>query len=93
MTSGLWDTALRIIAGAGPRAVLLETADAILGPKFAAERAATLNRLHGPGYWTDWQIIDVSRYGVPQRRRRAVLIAFRDRGAALGVPLARTGTG
>ena len=74
----LWAEALRITAGAEPRAVMLETADAILAPRFAAERAGTLARLHALGYRTWWQVLDASRYGVPQRRRRAVLVGLRD---------------
>ena len=77
----LWDTALRITSEARPRAVMLETADAILTPRFAAERAGTLERLHGLGYRTWWQVIDASGHGVPQRRRRAVLVAFREAAA------------
>ncbi len=78
----LWATALRITAEAAPRAVMLETADAILAPRFDAERATTLARLHTLGYRTWWQVIDASRYGVPQRRRQAVLVGLRDPEAA-----------
>ena len=78
----LWDEALRVTAGAAPRAVMLETADAILTPRFDAERDGTLTRLHALGYETWWQVLDASRYGVPQRRRRAVLVGLRDPDAA-----------
>jgi DNA (cytosine-5)-methyltransferase 1 len=74
----LWDTALRIIGGALPGSILLETSDAIQGPKFEAERDGTVRRLHALGYRVGWRAIDCSQLGVPQRRRRAVLVAFRD---------------
>jgi len=79
----LWDAALRIIGEARPRAVMLETADAILSAKFDGERAGTLGRLAALGYaGLRWQVIDASEHGVPQRRRRAVLVAFLDQRAA-----------
>jgi DNA (cytosine-5)-methyltransferase 1 len=74
----LWGEALRIISEARPRAVMLETANAILGPKFGAERASTLGRLGDLGYQAQWRVIDASRFGVPQRRKRAILAAFRE---------------
>ncbi len=77
----LWDEALRIISEAAPRAVMLETANAILTPKFSVERAGTLHRLHQLGYQAWWEVADASRFGVPQRRQRALLIAFREPGA------------
>jgi len=69
---------------------MLETADAILGAKFGAERAGTLGRLHDLGYRTWWQVVDASGHGVPQRRRRAVLVAFRE-AAAFTWPVPRPG--
>jgi DNA (cytosine-5)-methyltransferase 1 len=74
----LWDAALGIIADARPRAVLLETSNAILSPRFTLERGATLRKLHALGYLTSWVVIYASEYGVPQYRRRAVLAAFSD---------------
>lgn len=79
----LWNQARRIIGEARPAAVMLETADAILSEKFAGERAETIGCLDGLGYcWPWWRVIDASQHGVPQRRRRAVLVAFRDPAAA-----------
>jgi DNA (cytosine-5)-methyltransferase 1 len=74
----LWGEALRIISEARPRAVMLETANAIMWPRFDAERASTLTRLGELGYQAQWRIIDASVFGVPQRRERAILAAFRE---------------
>jgi DNA (cytosine-5)-methyltransferase 1 len=74
----LWDAALRIVDEARPRAVLLETSNAILSSRFRDERVATLERLRDLGYLATWSEIDCSSYGVPQRRRRAVLVSFCD---------------
>ena len=78
----LWHAALDIIGAAMPRAVLLETADAILGEKFSVERAGTLGRLARLGYTVRWEVIDALWYGVPQHRKRAILVAFREAEAA-----------
>jgi DNA (cytosine-5)-methyltransferase 1 len=75
----LWDAALRIIADARPRAVLLETSNAILSARFDGERRQTTSALADLGYRFRWGVIDVSGYGVPQRRRRAVLVALAGR--------------
>jgi DNA (cytosine-5)-methyltransferase 1 len=76
----LWDQALRIISAARPRAVMFETADAILSPKFSAERSLTRETLLGQGYgFLRWEPVSAVHFGVPQRRNRAVLIAFRAR--------------
>jgi DNA (cytosine-5)-methyltransferase 1 len=72
----LWDAALAIIGEVLPRAVMLETSNAILATRFDSERWQTLTRLRALGYRETWEVIDCSEYGVPQRRRRAVLIAF-----------------
>jgi len=77
-TRYLWDAALRIIAEVLPRAVMLETSNAILSPRFALERSSTLRRLRALGYQCTWCVTDTSDYGVPQRRRRAVLVALSD---------------
>jgi DNA (cytosine-5)-methyltransferase 1 len=78
----LWSAALDITGQVMPRAVLTETADAVLGPKFAGERARTRAALTRMGYTLFWEVLDALWYGVPQRRRRAVLVAFREPAAA-----------
>ncbi len=78
----LWHAATRIIGAASPRAVMLETADAVLSSLFDIERAATVARLREAGYFVRWEVIDCCWYGVSQRRKRAVLIAFREPAAA-----------
>jgi DNA (cytosine-5)-methyltransferase 1 len=74
----LWHTALDIIGAARPRAVLLETADAVLGQMFDTERAGTRGRLAELGYFVRWEQIDCLWYGLSQHRKRAVLVALRE---------------
>jgi DNA (cytosine-5)-methyltransferase 1 len=73
----LWDAALAIIGEVLPRAVMLETSNAILSEKFRYERALFTSRLMPLGYYINWEVIDASWYGVSQQRKRAVLVAFR----------------
>ncbi len=78
----LWDAALRITGQARPRAVMLETSDAVMSQMFDAERDATADHLRGLGYFINWQVLDASQHGVSQHRRRAILVAFREPVAA-----------
>ena len=78
----LWHAALDIVAGAMPRAVMIETADAILSSLFDIERKATVSRLRSLGYFARWEVLDALWYGVSQHRKRAILVAFREAGPA-----------
>ena len=78
----LWHAATRLISQGRPRAVMLETADAVMSSLFDIERAGTTGRLREDGYFVRWEVIDCCWYGVSQRRKRAVLIAFRELDAA-----------
>ena len=67
--------ALRLVATARPRTVLLENVPGLLASKFAAYRRLITDRLEGLGYAWAWQVLQASDYGVPQLRPRAVLVA------------------
>ena len=78
----LWHAATRLVSQGRPRAVLLETSDAVMSALFDVERAGTVARLREAGYLVRWETIDACWYGVPQHRKRAVLVAFRELEAA-----------
>jgi site-specific DNA-cytosine methylase len=59
-----------------PRAVMIETADALMTPKFAGEQVSTAGRLRALGYTIFWEANDCLWYGVSQHRKQAVLVAF-----------------
>lgn len=58
-----------------PNVVMLENV-----PGLASDaRLETLSgRLHQLGYRTSWSVLDAQYFGVPQRRKRLVLFAYRD---------------
>lgn len=45
-----------------------------------------LRTLHGEGYSTEWDVVECERFGIPQRRRRLVLVASRVGDARLPKP-------
>jgi DNA (cytosine-5)-methyltransferase 1 len=79
----------RFVRGLRPKAVMLENV-----PALASD--SRLNRLigamKGMGYTVTVKVLDASRYGVPQRRRRMILVASRVRPIALAAQEARTKT-
>lgn len=88
--TGLKDPRARTLAGVAsllegflPRALLIENVPGfVAGPTSASRslemRLAAVNRRAGTSYRAHWWVVDAADYGVPQRRRRAIVIAFRD---------------
>ena len=72
--SGFLDVALRL----KPRAVLMENVpDMALGDDFRVVRIM-VDALESAGYVTQVRLADAWRYGVPQHRKRLILLARRD---------------
>lgn len=66
-----------------PRAILIENVPGfVTGPSSALKvlemHLTRINKRCGTGYRLQHWIVDAADYGVPQRRRRAILVAFRD---------------
>jgi DNA (cytosine-5)-methyltransferase 1 len=68
-------SAMRIIRQARPRAILLENVPGLLSSRFALYRHSLTAALEELGYAWSWRIVQASRFGVPQQRLRAILIA------------------
>ena len=77
----LFPEALRLVGRMQPRAVMLENVAGIMDPVNDGYRARILSKLSQMGYRWDWWVLNCADFGVPQRRRRAILIAFRDSAA------------
>lgn len=74
---------LRLVEAFLPRAILIENVPGFLsGPASALRslqlRLAAINRRCGTTYRIRHRIVNAADYGVPQHRRRAILVAFRD---------------
>jgi DNA (cytosine-5)-methyltransferase 1 len=74
----LWAAYLDMVKRLQPRAVLMENVpDMGLGDDFAVVRALE-HQLEDLGYATQVRLVDAWRYGVPQHRKRLILLARRD---------------
>lgn len=63
----------RLVRELAPRAFMMEN---VPGLQFDARFSKLLRSLRGAGYRIDWQVLDLAAYGVPQRRRRVVVIGW-----------------
>ncbi|MFF1696631.1 DNA cytosine methyltransferase [Streptomyces sp. NPDC058257] len=60
-----------------PKAVMIENVRGLLDPKFAEYRQEIIKRLESMGYEECyWEVLEARRYGVPQLRPRAILVAM-----------------
>lgn len=66
-----------IVAYWRPAAVVMENVPEILSNKFAQYFGPVRDRLSDAGYVVDARTLDFSEFGLPQRRRRALVIASR----------------
>ncbi|WP_018586386.1 DNA cytosine methyltransferase [Salinispora arenicola] len=74
----LWRSFLDIAIKLNPRAVLMENVpDMALGDSFQAIREM-VDQLERCGYHTQINLVDAWHYGVPQHRKRLILLARRD---------------
>ena len=71
----------KILKAKKPSAFLLENVEGLVthdrvNPKLPIGRTLTtiLNSLRGMGYFTTWAVLDSSKYGVPQRRKRIYIV-------------------
>lgn len=72
----LFPEAIRIIAEAQPRAVMLENVRGLLDSVFDGYRASILRELKSLGYVAEWRLLNASDFGVPQLRPRVVFVAL-----------------
>jgi DNA (cytosine-5)-methyltransferase 1 len=67
-----------------PRAIVVENVDALAFPRLREgldlllDGIAQINALEGTSYAPSWTVLDAASLGVPQHRRRFVLVAARD---------------
>ena len=71
----LFPAALEIIKALKPRAVVIENVRGIMDAVFQDYRTFIEGQLDG--YWTDWNLLNASDYGVPQLRPRVNFVAIK----------------
>jgi DNA (cytosine-5)-methyltransferase 1 len=70
----------RFVRGLRPKAVMLENVPALATDRRLKRLTKSLESM---GYVVNIEVLDVSAFGVPQRRRRMILVAGRNRSIAL----------
>jgi DNA (cytosine-5)-methyltransferase 1 len=74
----LWNAFLDVALAIRPRAILMENVpDMALGDDFLVIRKM-IDALENGGYYTEILLVDAWRYGVPQHRKRLILLARSD---------------
>lgn len=64
----------RILAEFGPAWVILENVPGLLSSRDGRDMGAVLGSLGQRGYGFAYRVLDAQRFGVPQRRRRVVIV-------------------
>jgi len=76
----LWWEIHKIVSAKFPKYLILENVDRLLKSP-ASQRgrdfAIILSSLNSLGYAVEWRVIDASEYGMPQRRKRVFIIAYK----------------
>ena len=67
---------VRIIKEKQPRVIVLENVPALLSNNGGRSFAAILNELEELGFCIEWQVCDSSHFGVPQTRKRLIIVGF-----------------
>lgn len=78
----LFPEAIRIVRECMPRAFMFENVAPLAGPRFAAYRNEIMKALSDLGYYVEGGLVNAAHFGVPQDRRRFVLVG-RHNGPAL----------
>ncbi|MGV9878300.1 DNA cytosine methyltransferase [Streptomyces sp. NPDC003006] len=74
----LFPRMLELVDELEPKAVMIENVRGLLDPKFVEYRHEIIKRLESMGYEKCyWEALEAKRYGVPQLRPRAILVAMK----------------
>lgn len=73
----LFPEAVRLIDECRPAAVMLENVRGFLGAVFEDYRKSLKKQLESLGYFTTWNLLNASDFGVSQLRPRVVIVALK----------------
>ena len=89
--NGLWAEYARLLAGLQPRAFVLENVAGMVQGRMRLVFADCLRALKGCGYRASARVLNAAYFGVPQDRRRLLVVGVRDDlGVAPSHPKAET---
>lgn len=77
---GLFYELVRYIARSRPRMFLIENVKGLTSTRYEQTFGTILRRLRAAGYAVSFQVLDASRFGVPQHRERVYLMGVRGEG-------------
>jgi len=81
--SGLWSHVVRLLGGLRPAWFIGENVPGLLSVNGGRDFSVVIHDLARLGYGFAWRVLDARHFGVPQRRRRVVLVGhLGDTGAA-----------
>lgn len=69
---------VRVLKDKRPKFFLAENVSGILLPRHKIAFDAILDSFHSIGYHVRWALLNASSYGVPQDRKRVIIIGFRE---------------
>lgn len=81
--NSLINDCMRFVEALQPRAIMLENVPGLVGK---AGFIRFVRSLRDTGYHADFRVLDAAKYGVPQRRRRLILVAFRKESPVFAIP-------
>ncbi|NEE03046.1 DNA cytosine methyltransferase [Phytoactinopolyspora halotolerans] len=82
----LWKEYFRIVKAVRPRGLVLENVSALTHRKNGDHLTGIISALEEAGYHFAMDVLNAADYGVPQNRRRLIVIGLRDGNPGLPVP-------
>ncbi len=68
---------LRLVDGILPRHIAFENVPGMIEPRWRPHFESLMNDLAALGYSCDWDVVDAAEFGIPQHRRRLLVIGSR----------------
>lgn len=85
----LWREYMRVVARVKPRAIVLENVSALTHRRNGDHLSGIMESLEAQGYHFTYGVLNAADYGVPQARRRLIVIGTRDITPSLPEPTHR----
>lgn len=76
---------LRLVGEIAPKAFLMENVSALAGPKNRHLLELFCETARVQGYFVDWKVVNAAEYGVPQARKRLIVVGRKLKGTTADV--------